>query len=114
MDKILNLFPKTLLAAYVVKMIALSPSLTDVGIVVAVSVVVAIQLSLEKKNTIEDVRIDCNKKLEEIKQVVNKQIEVISQMSVEVAKVKTDMQGVKLKSGFLEAGTNLLTGRKVG
>lgn len=114
MDKILNLFPKTLLAAYIIKMITLSPTVNDVGILLALASVVGIQLYLEKNSTVEDVRTDCNKQLAAIKETVNKQIEVISQMSIEVARVKTDMQGVRLKAGFMEAGTNPLNGRKIG
>lgn len=112
MDKIFNLFPKGLLSAYLIKMIMLSPTINDVGIFAALAGVVAIQIHLEKKNTIEEVKAHCNKQIEEIKTVVNKQIEVISTTAVEISKLKNEMMGVKLKSDF--SNGNPLTGKKAG
>jgi len=90
MQNIKKLLPQGLLLAFVLKMLLISPTLPDMGIVFALAAIVGLTASLEKKDEIDDIKV-----------VINKQNEVIQVMSVEVAKMKQTVEGVRLKNEFV-------------
>lgn len=100
METLINMLPKVVFLSYIVKMIVYSPSSSDVGVILALSAVAAIQSYVDKQKTIQDVQANCNKQIEEIKVVVNKQIETIAIQAVEFGKLRNDMSGIKLKNDF--------------
>lgn len=100
MERLINLLPKVIFLSYIVKMIAFTPTSTDVGVIAALAGIAALQIYTEKKQTIQDIKTDCQKQLDEIKEVVNKQINVINLQAIEFTKLRQDMSGLKLKENF--------------
>lgn len=93
MENLKKYFAQALLLSFVIKMLAVTPSFADMGIVFALGGLIALQTYLEKSTSVQ-----------EVKEFVNKQTEVINTMAVELHKVKNDMEGVKLKNGFINSG----------
>lgn len=93
MQKFINYLPQGLLLSFIIKMLIISTSFSDMGIVFALSAICGIQVYLEKRDEIQ-----------EIKTVVNKQNDVIQTMAVELSKIKTQMEGIKLKNEFTGVG----------
>lgn len=93
MEKFLKHLPLGLLLSFIVKMIVVTPSFADMGIVFALATLVGVQILLDKKEDFQTV-----------KEIVNKQNEVIQVMAVEHAKMKNILEGVKLKSDFKNDG----------
>ena len=88
-----KLLPQGLLLSFIIKMLIVTPGFADMGIVFALSGMIATQIFLEKRS-----------EYEEVKAFANKQAEVIQVMAIEVSKVKTAMEGVKLKNEFTGVG----------
>ena len=89
MEKFKKLLAEGLLLSFVIKMLIVSPSFSDMGIVLGLAAIVGLQHYLEKSTEIQDV-----------KTIVSKQTEVIQTMAVEMAKLKTSIEGVRLKESF--------------
>lgn len=100
MESIVKLIPKAIFLSYIAKMIILSPTQNDVGIILALSGVAALHMYIEKSKSIKDVSDACMKELAIIKEVVNKQSECINLQAVEYSKVKNEVAGLKMKSDF--------------
>lgn len=104
MEKLFGLLPKVIFLSYLIKMIAVTPSLADVGIIAALSCIAALQIYIEKKSTIQQVAENCNKQIAELQVVINRQSEVINLQAVEFSKLKNDMAGIKIKNDFTGIG----------
>lgn len=89
MDKIKNSLSYGLLFAFLGKLMFVSASVADMGIVFALSSICALQFYLEK-----------NSKLQDVVETVNTQNKVIEQMAMEVAKMRDSVSSIKLQSGF--------------
>lgn len=93
MQKFISYLPQGLLLSFIIKMLTVTPGFADMGIVFALAAICGIQIYLEKNANTQD-----------IKTIVSKQNEVIQTMAVELSKVKTNMEGIKLKNEFTGTG----------
>ena len=112
METLKYLIPRAIFLSYLVKIIVVGPSVNDVGVIFALSVVSGLAIYTEKKQSIQDTKEEFNKQLEEIKTVINKQSEVINLQAIEYAKLKNNIEGLKLKNDF--RSIEGLTNKKVG
>ena len=95
MEKFKKLLPQGLLLAFTLKMLLITPGFSDMGIVLALAAIVGLQNFLERSIEIQDV-----------KTIMAKQSEVISTMAVELSKLKTNVEGIRLKDSFKGAESN--------
>jgi hypothetical protein len=89
MEKIKYL-PQALLLSFIIKMLLVTTSFSDMGIVFALSGVLALTLHIEKQKEVQD-----------IKDQLNKVIEGFGVIAVEHSKMKSVLEGVKLKNEFV-------------
>lgn len=103
--------PKGMFFAYLVKMLIITPSFSDMGILIALASVVGVEIFLEKQKSIDEVKDACAKQVQDIQIVVNKQNDVIAQFAVEFSKMKNDVSGLRIKQDFQKIDG---FGKKVG
>ena len=104
MEKFENLLPKGLLLSYLIKMLAITPSYSDMGIMVALCGIFALQAYLEKSKNIKEIQETVYKKIDEQNLTISKQNQLLEQFAIEFTKVKNDVSGVKLRSDFQHSG----------
>lgn len=90
MEKIKKHIPHALLLSFIAKMLIVTTSFSDMGIVFALCGVLGLSLYLEKQKEVQD-----------IKDHLNKVVEGFSVIAVEHAKMKSVLEGVKLKNEFV-------------
>lgn len=109
MENFKKLLPQVLLLSFVIKMLAVTPGYADAAIIFGLGAVFAVSKYLEHSKQVEDVvssftneiteqRKLLTTKLEEQASVINKQNEVLQVFAVEHSKMKTTMEGIKLKN----------------
>lgn len=103
MEKLNNLLPKGLLLSYLVKMLIITASFSDMGITIALSGIVALQIYLEKNKKIQEIKEETFKKIDEQNGVIAKQNQLLEQFAIEFTKTKNEIAGVKLRSDFKAA-----------
>ncbi len=104
MESFNNLFPKGLLMTFLVKMLIVTTSYSDMGIILGLTGIVALQIYLEKQKSIKDIQESVFKKVDEQNIVITKQNQLLEQFAIEFTKVKNDVSGVKLRSDFQQNG----------
>jgi len=93
MEFIKKYLPHGLVLSFVIKMLLITPSFADVGILLPLVGLLAFYAHIEKKD-----------EFKEIKDVVSKQNDVIAVMAGEHAKMKIVMESVTLKNQFTSGG----------
>lgn len=122
MENFKKLIPYGLLLSFVIKMLAVSPTVADAAIIFALGAVLGVSAHLESnkkfesvaeavKKEMEDQRKLLSDKLQEQTIVINKQNELLQVFAVEHQKMKTTMEGIKLKNEW--TGQNGIA-KKVG
>ena len=111
MDNFERLLPKGLILSYLVKMLIVSASIADVGILMTLAGIMGSQMYLEKNKKVQQIEKSLNQRYEEVvqanlkanedtKRVCEKTVTVVQEAALEIAKLKNDMSGIKLKEGF--------------
>lgn len=92
MENLKKMIPLAMLLSFIIKMMIISPGFADMGIVISLVSLVGLLNYIDKKEDIET-----------IKNIVNKQNETIQAAAIEIAKMKTIVEGVRLKNEFKQA-----------
>lgn len=103
MEKFSHLLPKGLLLSYLVKMLIITASFSDMGITFALCSIVGLQTYLEKSKTIKEVEETVYKRVDEQNLTIAKQNQLLEQFAIEFTKQKNEMAGIKLRSDFKSA-----------
>lgn len=100
MEKFKKYLPQGLLLSFIIKMLAQEASFSDMGIVFALAGVVGLTVYLEKRQELQEVKEAMQKKCDEQNLMINKASEIIQVIAVEHAKMKSIVEGLKLKNDY--------------